>query len=199
MARGKPHLSKVAKSAALALALLFFATPAWAANPERSSFREPKADFHDKELALSYAFGPGALDFALLHFLSLGVAADQVFSPQNWYYRSTIKLVDNTDTGLGIAFNGGATQIREKLAGDIYLTPVWGWQAGLLVTLMTESGMILRGGFQLYDTDWGAPEGQKFLFTPEIAYRMSIVEITLAPGWPIWPVELSWIGLRLRL
>jgi hypothetical protein len=168
-------------------------------NPPRPSFREGKADFHDKELALTYAFGPGALDFALLDFMSLGVAVDQVFGAQSWYYRTTWKLVDNAENGVGIAFNAGATQIREQLAGNTFLAPTWGYQSGLLVSLATESGLIFRGGFQLYDTNWSAPGGQQVLITPEIAYRYSLIEITLQPSFPFSFSDWSWVGLRLRI
>ena len=56
-----------------AMLIALAAAPALAANPARATLREGKADFHDKELALLYAFGPGTLDFAFTNFLSLGV------------------------------------------------------------------------------------------------------------------------------
>lgn len=182
-----------------ACALALTAGAAFAANPERPSFREPKADFHDKELALTYAFGPGSLDFALLEPLSLGVGVDQVFNAQSWYYRATWRLVDNYESGVAIALNGGAIQTRERLAGDVLASPVWGYQGGLLVSLATESGLIFRGGFQIYDTEWGAEGGQQVLLTPEIAYRFGIAEVTLVPSWPIDLANWSWVGLRVRI
>lgn len=191
------------KAVQLGLSLLLIsalaAPAAEAANPPRPSFREGKADFHDKELSLTYAFGPGSVDFALTDSLSLGVAVDQVKNAQDWYYRATYRIVDDYDMGLAIALNGGAIQTRERLAGDQIAPPVWGYQAGLLVSLATESGLTFRGGFQLYDTEWGAPGGQQFLFTPEIAYRWSILELTLQPSFPLDFTNLNWVGLRLRI
>lgn len=193
-------MSRTSRLAFAAAALVIAWTPpAFAGNPIRPSFREALADYHDKELMLGYAFGPGAMDFALFHFLTLGVSADEVFAPQNWLYRSTFKLVDNPQGGLSIAFTAGTTQIRERQAGDIFLDPVTGWQSGLLVTLGTESGMTLRGGFQLYDTDITTPGGQSFLFSPEIAYRFSLFEVAYVPGWPLWPLVPTQVGLRLRI
>lgn len=184
-------------------ALLATAPPALADDPTRALMREGKADFHDKELSLLYAFGPGTLDFAFTDFLSVGVSADQVFSPHNWEYRATWRLVDNQEAGLAIALNAAVLQTRERLAGDVWQDPTWGWQGGFLVTLATESGLTLRGGFQLYDTNWATGTGQQFLFTPEIAYRMGLFEITVVPSWPIsWPPslnELNWVGVRLRI
>lgn len=193
------------KSRLLAASLACFAAIAPIAeaqtttNPPRPSFREGKADFHDKELSLTYAFGPGAVDFALMDFLSIGVAVDQVFGANSWQYRTTWKLVDNMETGVGIAFNAAATHVREQLAGNQFLAPVWGYQTGLLLSLATESGLCFRGGVQMYDTNWSAPGGQQVLLTPEIAYRYSLLEITLQPNIPFSFGDWSWVGLRIRI
>ena len=175
------------------------APPAEAANPARASFREGKADFRDKELSLTYAFGPGALDFALTEQLAFGVAIDQVTAAQDWYYRLTWKLHEDYASGLAVAANLGALQTRERLAGDQVAAPVWGYQGGLLVSLLTDSGLTFRAGFQLYDTEWGAEGGQQFLFTPEIAYRWELLELTLQPSWPLSFTDISWVGIRLRI
>lgn len=179
--------------------LLMWPQAAWCIHPQRPpSWREAKADFHDKELALTYALGPGSLDFAFLPRLSLGVGTDNVFGPRSWAYRGTWTLVDNPDAGLAIALNGGVTQIRALLAGNVEAPTAWGWQGGFLVTLLTQSGLTFRGGFQLYDTNWSESDGQAFLFSPEIAYRLGIAELTLAPGWPLDLANWSWVGVRLR-
>lgn len=171
-----------------------------AANPQRFQFREGKADFHDKELSLTYAFGPGSLDFALTDALSLGVAVDRVTAAQDWYYRMTYRLVDNYESGIQIAFNAGALNTRERLAGDIVAPPVWGYQAGLLATFQTDSGLIFRAGVQLYDTEWGADGGQQVLFTPEIAYKWNLLELTLQPSGPPFSfTDINWVGIRLRI
>jgi hypothetical protein len=186
----------------LGVALLLasaLAAPAALADPQRPSFREGKADFHDKELSLTYAFGPGSVDFALTEALSVGVAVDQVINAQDWYYRATYNVVDDVDNGLAIALNGGGIQTRERLAGDIIAPPVWGYQAGVLVSFGTESGLTFRSGFQLYDTQWGAGDGPKFLFTPEIAYRWKLIEVTLQPSFPLDFSNFSWVGIRLRI
>lgn len=185
---------------ALALGLnMAWAPAAWCIHPQRpASWREAKADFHDKELALTYALGPGSLDFAFLPRFSLGVGTDQVFAPRSWAYRSTLVLVENQDAGLAIALNGGVTQIRAMLAGNLEAPAAWGWQSGFLVSLLTESGLTFRAGFQIYDTNWAEADGQAFLFSPEIAYRYGIAELTLAPGWPLDLANWSWVGVRLR-
>jgi hypothetical protein len=185
--------------ALVAMLVTLGASAAEAANPARPSFREGKADFADKELALTYAFGPGALDFALTDALSLGLSVDQVFGANDWYYRATYKMVDNPEAGLAIALNAGAIQTRERLAGDQFLPPVWGYQGGVLVSFLTDSGLTFRGGLQLYDTDWGAPGGQQVLFTPEIAYRFGLFELTLVPSWPLNVGNWNWVGVRLRI
>lgn len=175
------------------------AKAAWCIHPQRpTSWREAKADFHDKELSLTYALGPGSLDFAFLRGLSLGVATDQVFAPRNWAYRATWTLVENQEAGLAIALNGGVTQLRALLAGNLESPPAWGWQSGFLITLLTESGLTFRAGFQLYDTNWAEADGQNFLFSPEVAYRWGIAELTMVPGWPLDLANWSWVGLRLR-
>lgn len=197
--------AKVKTAARLGLALLVLgaltAPPADAANPTRSQFREGKADFHDKELSLTYGFGGGgSLDFAFTDALSLGVAVDRVTNANDWFYRMTYRLMDNPDNGLQIALNAGALNTRERLAGDLIAPPVWGYQTGLLVSFLTDSGLIFRAGFQLYDTEWGAPGGQQFLFTPEIAYQWSLLEITLQPSGPPFSFgDVNWVGLRVRI
>lgn len=173
--------------------------PVAQAAPPKADFRESKADFHDKELALTYVFGhSGALDFALTDRLSAGVAVDNLWSPLNWYYRGTWQLVTNAENGLFVAFNVGALRSQTVLAGNQVQPPVWGWQSGMLVSMMTESGLTLRAGFQLYNTDWSGTE-QRFAFTPELAYRMGILEATIVPTWPFSLSELGWAGVRLRL
>lgn len=189
-------LATILGSAMLALAI---AAPSAAADPVRPSFLEGKADFHDKELALTYAFGPGALDFALLDRLSLGVSVDQVFNANSWYYRGTWAIVQSQEAGLGIAFNAGALQTRERLAGDQLAPPVWGYQGGLLVSLLTDSGLTFRGGFQLYDTDWNTGGDQQVLISPEIAYRWELLEFTLRPSWPLSFDNWNWVGIRVRI
>lgn len=188
-----------ALGAALFACTLTSAPAAWAANPPKPTFREPKADFFDKELALTYAFGPAALDFALTDSFSLGVAVDQAFSPNDWYYRATYRIVDSAQDGLVIALNGGALQTRERLAGDQLLPPVWGYEGGVLISLLTDSGLTLRGSLQLADTDWGSPGGPQFYFSPEIAYRYGLLELTLVPSWPLNLSNWSWVGVRLRI
>jgi hypothetical protein len=169
------------------------------AAPPKVDFREAKADFRDKELALTYVFGnSGALDFALTDRLSAGVAVDNLWAPLNWYYRGTWQLVSNPESGLFVAFNAGALQSRVMLAGNQVQPPTWGWQSGMLVSLLTESGLTLRAGFQLYNTDWSS-SAQRFAFTPELAYRIGILEATIIPTWPFSLSELGWAGLRLRL
>lgn len=191
---------RTAISAALAASgLAASALPALADDPVRPTLREGKADFTDKELAVFYAFNPGTLDFAFTDFLSVGVSTDQVFSPHNWGYRATWKLLNNADAGLAIAANAEVLQTRERLAGDVYNPPVWGYQGGFLVSLATESGLIFRCGFQLYDTDWSTSTGQQFLLSPEIAYRWNIVEIAVTPSWPLSLNEFNWVGIRLRI
>lgn len=187
--------------ALLATTLLATAAPAWAVNPPRPPFREGKADYHDKELALTYAWGgPAALDFALLSPLSLGVTVDHILQPQSWAYRGVLKLVDEAQTGgVGIAFTGAATSIRENVAGQPDTAPVWGWQAGLTTTLLTESGLTFRLGIQAYDTEWSAPGGQSILLSPEIAYRLGIAEVTIVPLWPFNELKLDWVGIRIRI
>jgi hypothetical protein len=176
------------------------AAPADAANPPRPPFREGKADYHDKELALNYAWGgPAGLDFALISPLSLGVSVDHIFQPQSWAYRTTLKLVDEEEAGIGIAATGALTSIRENIACQTDNLPVWGWQAGILTTLMTESGLTFRLGIQAYDTESSAAGGQGLLLTPEIAYRMGIVEVMVIPTWPINDVKAEWVGLRVRI
>lgn len=192
------RLRGVSSIFAASLALMLAAPPAFA-DPVRAIVREGKADFHDKELSLLYAFGPGALDFAFTDFLSVGVSTDQLFSPKNWYYRATWRLVDNQDAGVAIALNGGVLQTRERLAGDVYTAAALGWQGGFLASLATESGLIFRAGFQLYDTDWSGSGGPQFLFSPEIAYRFSLFEISVVPSWPLSLTELNWVGVRLRI
>lgn len=186
--------------AAALVALVAVSAPADAANPPRPPFREGKADYHDKELALNYAWGgPAALDFALISPLSLGVSVDHIFQPQSWMYRTTLKLVNEEEGGIGIAATGAMTSIRENIAGVTNNQPVWGWQAGLLTTLMTESGLTFRLGVQAYDTETGAIGGQGLLLTPEIAYRMGILEIMIVPTWPLNDVKAEWVGLRVRI
>lgn len=198
-------MAKVAKAFRLALAFTVvgaLAAPvAEAANPTRSPFREGKADYHDKELSLTYAFGGGgSLDFAFTDALSLGVAVDRITNANDWYYRMTYRLLDNSDQGLQIALNAGALNTRERMAGDVIAPPVWGYQTGLLVSFLTDSGLIFRAGFQLYDTEWGATGGQQFLFTPEIAYQWSMLEITLQPSGPPFSfTDVNWVGLRVRI
>lgn len=180
--------------------LAAFAVPAEAANPPRPPFREGKADYHDKELALNYAWGgPAGLDFALISPLSLGVSVDHIFQPQSWAYRTTLKLVNEEEGGVGIAATGGLTSIRENIAGTTDNLPVWGWQAGILTTLMTESGLTFRLGIQAYDTEWGAAGGQGLLLTPEIAYKFGIFEVMVVPQWPITDIKAEWVGLRVRI
>ena len=175
------------------------AAPAFAGNPPRPPFREGKADFAPDELAITYAFGPGAVDFAPTDNFSLGVAVDQVFGAQDWMYRGTYKLVSDETTGVDIALNVAALQTREELAGGTYLPPVWGYQGGVLATFATDSGLIFRAGLQLYDTDWNTPGGQQVLITPEVAYRYGLLEITLQPNLPFSLGDWSWVGLRLRI
>src|SRR5690349_7487579 len=124
-----------------ALLVSTFASAAFAANPPRPPFREGKADFTPSELCVTYALGPGSVDFALIDRLSLGVAVDQVFGAQDWMYRATYRVVDNQEQGLSIALNGAAMQTREQLAGNTFLAPVWGYEGGLLVALATDSGL----------------------------------------------------------
>lgn len=182
-----------------ALLVTTLAPAAMAANPPRPSFREGKADFTPMELAITYAFGPGSVDFALLDSLSLGVAVDQVWGAQDWMYRATYRVLNNEEQGLSIALNGAAMQTREQLAGNTYLPPVWGYEGGLLLSFATDSGLAFRAGLQLYNTDWG-PSGQnKFLFTPEVAYRYGMLELTLQPNFPFSLGDWSWVGLRLRI
>lgn len=195
----KRFSAAVGMTAACLALWLAAAPPARADDPPRASMREGKADFHDKELALLYAFGPGTLDFAFTDFLSLGVSTDQIFSPHNWNYRATWRLVSNDEAGLAIALNAGVLQTRERLAGDVWQDPTWGWQGGFLVSLTTESGLIFRAGFQLYDTNWSTITGQQFLFSPEIAYRWGLVEATVVPSWPLSLDNLNWVGIRLRI
>ena len=198
-------MGKLAKAARLGLAALVLgalaAPAAEAANPTRPPFREGQADFHDTELALTYAFGGGgSLDFALTEALSFGVAVDRVVNANDWYYRLNYRLVDDYASGIQIAFNAGALNVRERLAGDVIAPPVWGYQAGLLCSFLTDSGLIFRAGFQLYDTEWGATGGQQFLFTPEIAYQWSMLEVTLQPSGPPFSfTDIGWVGLRLRI
>jgi hypothetical protein len=186
---------------ALLAALLVVGTamPALAANPTRPVFRETKADFHDKELTLSYAWGgSGSMDFALLSPLAFGVGVDNILAPNSWIYRTTLKLVDEETQGLGIAFTAAATNIREVIAGSPNNQPVWGWQAGLFTTLLTESGLTFRLGIQAYDTEWSAPGGQQVLLTPEVAYRFGILEVMLVPQWPFNELKGDWVGARVR-
>jgi hypothetical protein len=180
------------------ISVLLAAMPAYAADAPRPVLREGKADFHDKELSLFYGFGPGALDFAFTDALSVGVSMDQVFSPQNWAYRGTWRLFSSDQAGMQIALNGGVTQTRERLAGDVFQPPVWGWQGGFLVALQSESGLTLRCGFQLYDTNWGTADGQGVLISPEIAYRFGLIEVSVIPSLS-WPPDFSWVGVRLRI
>ncbi|MEB3284867.1 MAG: hypothetical protein VKN33_06235 [Candidatus Sericytochromatia bacterium] len=188
----------------LCLSLVSFfslsAHPAEARNPAHPPFREAKADFHDKELALTYAWGgPAALDFALLPPITLGASVDHVLQPRSWAYRGVWKLVDERQTGIGIAFTGAATQIREIVAGEDNLSPVWGWQAGMLTTLLLEGGLIVRLGVQAYDTDIQVAGGQSVLLSPEIAYRLGLVELAVVPRWPLNDWGWEWIGARIRL
>lgn len=193
-----PALKLASALASAALAISTLAAPA-IADPVRPSFLEGKADFHDKELALTYAFGPGALDFALMDRLSFGVGVDQVFNANSWYYRGTWSLVQSYEAGVGIAFNAGAIQTREQLAGNQFAAPVWGYQAGLLVSLLTDSGVVFRSGFQLYDTDWSSGGDQQVLITPEIAYRWELIEFMIRPSWPLTFENMSWVGIRVRI
>src|SRR6187402_3480955 len=111
-----PNARLMLACAALLAPFAAFAAPADAANPPRPPFREGKADYHDKELALNYAWGgPAALDFALISPLSLGVSVDHIFQPQSWMYRTTLKLVNEEEAGIGIAFTGAMTSIRENI------------------------------------------------------------------------------------
>lgn len=172
---------------------------ALAANPSRPPFREAKADFHDKELALSYAWGgPASMDFALLGPLSFGVGVDHVLQPSSWIYRTTLKLVDEETQGLGIALNVAATNIKPVIAGSPDAPTVWGWQAGLMTTLLTESGLTFRLGLQAYDTETAAAGGQLVLLTPEIAYRFGVVEVMVVPQWPFTEMKADWVGARVR-
>ena len=175
------------------------AAMAQAANPIRPPFREAKADWHDKELALSYAWGgPAAMDFALLAPVSFGVGVDHVLQPTSWLYRTTLKLVNEESNGLGIALNVAATSIKPQIAGSPDASSVWGWQAGIMTTLLTESGLTFRLGIQAYDTDTGAPGGQSVLLSPEIAYRFGIVEVMVVPQWPFTDLKTEWVGARVR-
>ena len=185
---------------AAALLCAGLAAPARADDAIHPAVRDAKADFHDKELSLLYAFNPGAIDFAFLPSVSLGVATDQLFSPKNWYYRATWRMVENRDLGLAIALTGGVLQTRERLAGDVYTDPQWGWQGGFLLTLATQSGLLFRSGFQVYDKAWTLTSGQQFLFTPEIAYRFGLFEVSVVPTWPLSLSldGLNWVGVRLR-
>lgn len=186
--------------AALAALLALLPAPAaLAADPPRPSFREPKADFRDKEFALTYAFGPASADFALLDFLSLGVGVDQVFNAQSWQYRATLPLISNEELGLVVALNGAATHVREALVGNQYGPPKWGGQGGVLATFLTDTGLTFRLGAQYYDTDLWASGGGGWLFSPEVAYRYGIAELTLVPSWPLSLSDWSWVGLRLRI
>ena len=191
-----------ALAATLAVAAAVLGTsPALAqsVNPIRPPFREAKADFHDKELALSYAWGgPASMDFALLSPLSFGVGVDHVLQPTSWMYRTTLKLVDEETQGLGIALNVAATSIKPLIAGQPDVPAVWGWQAGLLTTLMTESGLTFRLGIQAYDTEAAAAGGQSVLLSPEIAYRFGIVEVMVVPQWPFTELKADWVGARVR-
>ncbi len=172
---------------------------AQAANPNRPAFREAKADFHDKELALSYAWGgPASMDFALLSPLSFGIGVDHVLQPSSWIYRTTLKLVDEEAAGLGIALNVAATNIKPVIAGMPDAPSVWGWQAGIMTTLMTESGLTFRLGIQAYDTETGAAGGQSVLLTPEIAYRFGVLEVMVVPQWPFTELKADWVGARVR-
>ncbi|MDB5096705.1 MAG: hypothetical protein JWM80_1126 [Cyanobacteria bacterium RYN_339] len=189
---------KLVPALAAATCILGLAAPVFAADPPRATLREGKADYHDKELALFYGFGPGTLDFAFTDAISLGVSMDQVFAPQNWGYRGTWRLFNSEAAGMQIALNGGVLQTRERLAGDVFQPPVWGWQGGFLVSLQSEAGLTFRCGFQLYDTNWGTPDGQGVLISPEIAYRMGLVEVSVIPSLS-WPPDFSWVGLRLRI
>ncbi|MEB3221520.1 MAG: hypothetical protein VKS61_05535 [Candidatus Sericytochromatia bacterium] len=186
---------------ALVVAGLLAGTPgvAEARNPSHPPFREGKADFHDKELALTYGWGgPAAMDFAVLPPLSLGVSVDHVTQPRSWQYRGVLRLVDEQATGVGIAFTGAATSIRELVAGQPDIEPAWGWQAGLLTTLMVEGGLIIRLGVQAYDTNTAVTGGQSVLITPELAYRLGLLEVTVMPRWPLTELGLEWMGGRLR-
>lgn len=194
------YLRALAATLAVTAAVLG-ASPALAqsVNPIRPPFREAKADFHDKELALSYAWGgPASMDFALLSPLSFGVGVDHVLQPTSWMYRTTLKLVDEETQGLGIALNVAATSIKPLIAGQPDVPAVWGWQAGLLTTLMTESGLTFRLGIQAYDTEAAAAGGQSVLLSPEIAYRFGIVEVMVVPQWPFTELKADWVGARVR-
>jgi len=174
--------------------------PAEARNPAHPPFREAKADFRDKELTLTYGWGgPAALDFAILAPITLGASVDHVLQPRSWAYRGVWKLTDERQTGIGIAFTGSATHIRELVAGQTDIAPVWGWQAGMLTTLLLEGGLTLRLGVQAYDTDMNAPGGQSVLLSPEIAYRLGLIELTVIPSWPLNNWGWEWIGARIRL
>jgi hypothetical protein len=180
-------------------ALLGAPDVAEARNPAHPPFREGKADFHDKELALTYGWGgPGAMDFAILPPLSLGVSVDHVTQPRSWQYRGVVRLVDEQTAGVGIAFTGSATSIRELVAGQPDIEPAWGWQAGLLTTLMVEGGLIVRLGVQAYDTNVAVAGGQAVLLSPELAYRLGLLELTVMPRWPLTELGMEWMGVRLR-
>lgn len=180
--------------------LAFGAPPVDARNPAHPPFREAKADFHDKELALTYGWGgPAALDFALLQPITIGASVDHVLQPRSWAYRGVWKLVDERQTGIGIAFTGAATHIRELVAGQPDVAPVWGWQAGMLTTLLLEGGLTLRLGIQAYDTDIEAMGGQRVLLSPEIAYRLGLIELAVIPRWPLNDWGWEWMGARVRL
>jgi hypothetical protein len=183
----------------VSVALLGTPGVAEARNPAHPPFREGKADFHDKELALTYGWGgPGALDFAILPPLSLGVSVDHVTQPRSWQYRGVVRLVDEQTAGIGIAFTGSTTSIRELVAGQPDIEPAWGWQAGLLTTLMVEGGLIVRLGVQAYDTNVAVPGGQSVLLSPELAYRLGLLELTVMPRWPLTELGMEWMGVRLR-
>lgn len=195
------HARPLATLAACAAVLAACTAPAAAqvANPSRPPFREAKADWHDKELALSYAWGgPASMDFALLAPLSFGVGVDHVLQPSSWIYRTTLKLVDEEAAGLGIALNVAATSIKPVVAGAPDAPAVWGWQAGLLTTLLTESGLTFRLGIQAYDTETAATGGQSVLLSPEIAYRFGIAEVMVVPQWPFTELKADWVGARIR-
>lgn len=182
----------------LAAVLLALGAAPAIADPPRPAFREPIPDYRGQELTLTYAFGPGSIDFAPLPFMSVGVGVDQVFGAQSWLYRTTLKLVDNPGS-YQIGLNAAATHIRERLAGDTFTAPTWGYQGGILVALPTESGLTFRAGIQMYDTDWSGGAGPQVLLTPEIAYSFSLAEVTLVPGWPLNAANWTWVGLRVRL
>ncbi|MEB3197132.1 MAG: hypothetical protein VKP62_07995 [Candidatus Sericytochromatia bacterium] len=186
-------------SALLVLSLLG-PLPAQARNPNHPPFREAKADFHDKELALTYGMGgPASLDFALLPPLSVGAAVDHVLQPRSWAYRAVLKVVDEEQSGIGIAFTGAATHIRELIVGQPDNAALWGWQAGMTTSLMLEMGLTLRLGIQAYDTSLDEPGGQAVLLSPEIAYRMGLIEWIVVPRWPLQEWGWDWMGARIRL